>query len=265
MSEPSKPKPFRVEVEVRADGETVWQALTDLDQIGQWFGWDYEGLDGEIRYIFVEHATAHPPNLLEGDNGHRIEIEPVAESAGPPGAPPGAVVVRAVLPGSLDDADWADIYDALEEGWRAFFEQLRFWLERRPAGRRRTVYLTGRARGDHVLASVERGGETWHESRYLRMHVDPAGHLVAVAAQQPLTGPDAGPVSITLTTYGLDDAAFAAVRQDWAARWREIVEDPEVTTRTGTVSAAGPGAGTGADADTAAGAAKSTGKAGPVD
>jgi hypothetical protein len=253
----SEAKPFRVEVEVRAAGETVWRALTEPELIRQWFGWDYAELDAEIAYIFVEHATARPPDLISLDNGQRIEVEPGAEPGGQgagsgrpaaesdgagaePGGPHGAaaigtVVVRAVMPGPLDDAAWEDVYDGMEEGWRTFFQQLRFWLEHHPAGRRRTIYLTGRAVGEHVLAAVdlESAGEIWHESRYQRMHVDRDAHLVGVAARQPLTGREPGPISVTVTTYGLDDAAFAGVRERWSAWWRDTADDPEVTTHTG--------------------------------
>jgi hypothetical protein len=253
MTEMTEPKPFRVEVVVRAPRDTVWRALTDTEQIRQWFGWDYEGLDGEITFIFVEHSTPHPPDLIQGDNGQRIEID---AGAGSDAGATGPVVVRAVLPGSLDDAAWEDIYDGMEEGWRAFFEQLRFWLERRPSGRRRTIYLTGRARPEHVLAAMPEG-EDWHQSRYQRMSVDADGHLLGVGAQQPLTAHDPGPISLTVTTYGLDDTAFAAAREVWAARWRAIVADPEVTTEAGTVAEPGTVSEPGT-----AGQPKTTGKAG---
>lgn len=213
-------KPYRVEVRVPASLDAVWRALTEPDQISQWFGWDYDGLDAEIRFIFVEHSRRQPPDRIVGDEGTQIELE----------ADGGHTVVRAVFPGPLDDAAWDDIYDGMEEGWRTFFEQLRFWLGRRPQGRRRTIYLTGTGRAADVLAAAGVDtGDPWHQSRYQRMAVDSAGHLVVVAAQQPLTTPDAGPISITVTTYGLADPAFDAVRAAWARRWQAVARDAEVT------------------------------------
>ena len=53
----SMDKPFRVEVIVDAPRDAVWRALTEPEQIRHWFGWDYDGLEDEIRVIFVEHAT----------------------------------------------------------------------------------------------------------------------------------------------------------------------------------------------------------------
>ena len=49
-------KPFRVEVVVDAPREAVWRALTEPERLARWFGWDYDGLEGEIKYIFVDHA-----------------------------------------------------------------------------------------------------------------------------------------------------------------------------------------------------------------
>ena len=48
---------FAVEVEVRVEPERVWKALTERDQISQWFGWDAPTLNEEIEFIFFEHAT----------------------------------------------------------------------------------------------------------------------------------------------------------------------------------------------------------------
>lgn len=220
-----QPKPFRVEVTIDAERDTVWQTMTDTEQVRQWFGWDYEGIDGEIRYIFVDHAELDPPSRLRIEDGSYIEL--VAD--GP------RTVVRAVMPGPLDDARWSDIYDGIEEGWRAFFEQLRFLLETRPQGRRRTVYLTGTTTGAQALELAGANGQHWHSSRYQRMVVDPAGHLIAVGCHEPLAGGGPAPVSVTVTTYGLDDAEFAAVRDEWARRW-SAVPDAKVTTEAGEAS-----------------------------
>jgi hypothetical protein len=212
-------KPFRVEVAVQAPMEEVWRALTEPDRLRQWFGWDYEGLDAEIEFI-VEKCQLEPPDRIAmGELGGAIELT----------ADGGRTIVRAIRPGPLDDARWEDIYDGIEEGWRAFFEQLRFWLERHPrAGRRRTIYLSGVAASADVLPTVT--GEPWHESRLQRMCVAADGHLVGAAAQQPLTAAEPGPISVTVTTYGLDDDAFEAVRAEWARRWQSIAKDAEVTT-----------------------------------
>jgi hypothetical protein len=220
------PKPFRVEVTVDASRDAVWRALAEPDLIRQWFGWDYEGLDAEIQYIFVDHAEPHPPDRIDfpDETGIRQTIE-LAED-GP------RTVVRVVKPAPLDSATRDDVYDGEEEGWRWFFEQLRFLLERGPTGRRRTVYLTGTVPGRRAVDVVDSAApkELWHGSRYLRMVVDRAGHLVVVSAQRPLDDPEPSPAGIAVSTFGLDDAAFAAVAGEWAGRWRPVAPDATVTT-----------------------------------
>jgi uncharacterized protein YndB with AHSA1/START domain len=191
-------KPYRVEITINADRDTVWRAMTDIEQIRQWFGWEYDGIEGEIRYIFVEQMKYEPPARMRDEDGSWY-IELVAD--GP------RTVVRVVQSGDLDGTDWDEIYDAIEEGWRTFLEQLRFLLDTRPEGRRRTVFLAGEA------TDVPVEGKPWHSSRYQRMVVDPAGHLV-VAATEPK-----GSAFVLVSTYGLDDAEFAAVRDEWTRRW----------------------------------------------
>jgi uncharacterized protein YndB with AHSA1/START domain len=191
-----KQKPYVVETTIHAPLETVWRALTDLDLIREWFGWDHDDLDGEIRFIFVDHAQLAPPDRIVFANDQELRLEPRGDRT----------VVRITMAGGLGGADWDDVYDGMEEGWRSFFEQLRFLLERRPAGRRRTVYRTGKGEPPAVE------GEPWHSSRWQRITVDEHGHLVAVGWN------DAGEVGVTVSTYGLDDAAFAAVRDRWTAR-----------------------------------------------
>jgi hypothetical protein len=115
----------------------------------------------------------------------------------------------------------------MAEGWRSFFAQLRFLLETHPRGRRRTLYLTGDATGAELAALT--AGRLWHDGRYQRGLVDPNGHLVVLAAQRPLVDSEAGRVSVTVTTYGLDDAAFSAIRDGWVARWATVAQDPDVT------------------------------------
>src|SRR5688500_13689559 len=102
--------PIAVEVAVNAPVDVVWRAFTDAEELGRWFGWDYDGLDEEIRYIFFDHATHHPPD--------RIEMEDEMGSGTIRLRPDGSRTVVAV-----------EGPDALAEGWRAFFCQLGYYLE----------------------------------------------------------------------------------------------------------------------------------------
>lgn len=206
-TEPVEPteKPFVVETTIDAPQETVFRALTDPAIIREWFGWDYDGLDGEIRFIFVDKATPEPPDKLAFSPRHGITLIP----DGP------RTTVRVTMAGDLSDTTWADVYDGVEEGWRSFFTQLKFLLETTPNGARRTVYLTGAGSPDAAVDALG-AGEPWLESRWQRIVLDDAGHLVALGWN------DKDELGVTVSTYGLDDAAFDAVRAEWERRWAAV-------------------------------------------
>ena len=142
-------------------------------------------------------------------------------------------MVRLVSPGSLDGTDWDDVYDELEEGWRAFFHQLRHHLERHRGEDRRTIFLSGRAPARDVIAGVDgmAPGEPWLASRHQRATAtgEYGGGLVGVLAARGVDSPEPGRVTVTVTTHGLDDAAYAETRDRWASWWRATAEDPKVT------------------------------------
>lgn len=223
-------KPFRVEVVVDAPRDVVWRALTEPEQIRRWFGWEYDaegGLDGEIQFIFVSHATHHPPGRIEIDDdaeGQTIELE----ADGP------RTIVRVIRPGSLAETGWEDLYDDLEQGWRVFFAQLRHALERHPGQERRTVYMTGTADPVAVLDALDRevAGELWDEGRFQRsIALDGGGgeSLVSVRSRVPLDSRERGDLAVTVTGYGLDAPAFEAVHRRWTAWWAPLAEGAEVT------------------------------------
>jgi uncharacterized protein YndB with AHSA1/START domain len=208
-------KPYRVELSVRAGRAEVWQAVTRPPVLRQWFGWDYDGLDAEIRQIFVDEATLLAPERMGWADGSYLEVEGDDETS----------TVRAARDG-VPPAD-LDAYDAIEEGWRAFLVQLKFLLERRPAGRRRTLYLTGETTGRQALELVD--GDWTRAGSRAAWTVDPDGHLVVSAGNLPLDAPDAAGMQIVVSTYGLDDDAFADALEQWSKRWAAVAEGANVT------------------------------------
>jgi hypothetical protein len=124
----SMDKPYRIEVTVDAPRDVVWRALTEPDQIRHWFGWEYDGLDEEIEWIFVKEARKHPPDRIEFDSD--VTLHDLGD---------GRTLIRAVKPGDLDAAEWQDVYGDIEEGWITFFNQLRHRLRFHPDGRRRMI------------------------------------------------------------------------------------------------------------------------------
>jgi uncharacterized protein YndB with AHSA1/START domain len=212
-------KSFRVEVGVHAPRELVWRALTEPDEIRRWFGWDYDGLDEEIRFIFIDHARDEPPDRIVLDDGttavHTFELE----SDGP------RTLVRVARAGS--DAG-ADDFDMIEEGWRTFLEQLRHQLERHAGEERRTIRLDGEADPGEVIRAVEAAlggeGECWRAGRYQWLLATPrhGDGLVSVSANEPLDTAGRTGVGVTVVTYGLDDEAFDATRREWEERWSAL-------------------------------------------
>lgn len=214
MTDENAPKPYRVETTVRASRTQVWVAVTEPTIIRQWFGWDYPGLDDEIRQIFVDEATLTAAEQMGWADGAYLEVTGDDSSS----------VVRAVREGDGDP----DSYDGIEEGWRAFLTQLKFLLEEHPAGPRRTLYLTGTATGaDAVKAAGD--GRVLQSSALQLAIVDADGHLVVVTTRAPLDSADTSRVEITVSTYGLDDTAFGALRDRWAERWLPLARDAEIT------------------------------------
>jgi uncharacterized protein YndB with AHSA1/START domain len=215
-------KPFIMEVTIDAPQDAVWRAVSDPAEIRRWFGWEYPGLEEEIKMIFVDGTTQLPPQRLEFTGMGALDIVPDGSRS----------VVRLVWAGGLADAKWDDIYDGMEEGWRTFFHQLKYYLERRAGQDRRTLYLTGTAPAPAIVTALDAAapGAGWQESRHQRAVVPSAEgvDLVSVLSPRPLHAGEPAKVAVTVTTYGMDEAAFEAVRTEWESRWSTLVENPKI-------------------------------------
>jgi uncharacterized protein YndB with AHSA1/START domain len=209
-------KPYDVEVSLPAGRDEVWAAVTQPAVLHQWFGWDYDGLDAEIRQIFVDEATLWAPERMGWADGSFLEVTGDDDQA----------LVRVSREGSGPGGP--ERYDAIEEGWRAFLTQLRFLLERRPAGRRRTLYLTGETTGRQALTLAD--GEWEHFGPRVAWTVDREGHLVVVAGRVPLDDPEAARTEVTISAFGLDDEGFESLRKEWTKRWVPAAANPVLTT-----------------------------------
>lgn len=208
-------KPYDVDVTVDAGRDEVWEAVTQPAVLHQWFGWDYDELDAEIQQIFVDEATLLAPERMGWADGSYLEVTGDDDRA--------RVRVAREGTGPVEPAR----YDAIEEGWRAFLIQLRHLLSTRPAGRRRTVYLTGETTGQQALSLADSG---WtHSGHRVAWTVNADGHLVVVAGHLPLNRPEAAHMEVTVSTFGLDDAAFEAIREEWTKHWAPLAAEPYVT------------------------------------
>lgn len=206
MTDDVVPKAFVIETAVRADRDRVWETVTQPPVIAQWFGWDHDGLEAEIQQIFVDLAVFDAPEQMSWPDGSYLEVtgdDSATVRVVRDGPPPG--------PGE---------YDALAEGWKVFLVQLKFLLERQPAGRRRTLHLTGETTGRQVLGLVDGDWSRLDERVAWSMGAD--GHLVTVSAHGSLDGRDATVVQVVVSTFGLSDDQFAAVRDEWRRRWATV-------------------------------------------
>jgi hypothetical protein len=222
-----------IEVTLPAPVEEVWRHLREPEAIARWFGWEYEGLAGEIDLIFFgpSEDTVLPEGfeLPEGagvradDEAHVLEIDYGEGSldrfaVDTDGDGARLSVTRTVAPDS-----WDGVFDDLAEGWIAFVQQLRFLLERHPGEERRTVFVGSTVtvpKAEEALAGLTTDGEPWYRTEHQAGVVDPDGHLRLV-----LRARDAA--SLTITAYGLDDAAVADLTGHWSAWWVDHVGTPD--------------------------------------
>jgi hypothetical protein len=208
-------KPYDVDVAVDTSRDEAWEAVTQPAVLHQWFGWDYDGLEAEIRQIFVDEATLWAPEQMGWADGSTLEVTGNDDRA--------TVRVFRETGGPAEP----DRFDAIEEGWRAFLVQLRYLLGARPAGRRRTLYLTGETTGRQALTLAEGGWE--RSGSRVAWTVDEEGELVVVAGHIPLDRHEAAHMEVTVSTFGLEDAAFESRREEWTKRWAPLAADAEIT------------------------------------
>jgi hypothetical protein len=176
--------------------EIVRRALTEPALIRRWFGWDAPGLDPEIEQIFVERDPGIA--VAKDVGGTRLEVERLGDG---------------------------QAWNAVDEGWRMFFEQLRYGLERQALAPRRTVHLDGTASPALVLAGAQ--GEPWQVDAFQRGVLDD-DDLVIVSSRSTLAGGAPAHMTVTVTTYGLDTATFADVHERWTSWWTSLAQDPVV-------------------------------------
>lgn len=233
-----------IEVTIAAPIEAVWHALRDPAEVRRWFGWEHEGLDDEIRLIFVdEPEVSEHDRSLRWSHGDQFTLLARGD----------ATVVRVTRAAPADGSDWSGIYDDIDEGWVAFVQQLRFALERHPGQDRRTLFLSGDAvepgpplsgrlgldqalaAGDGKPYAVTGGpgealtGQAWFRSANVAgVTVDGYGDgLLVVVDRDEAKRPPHGGGTVTITTYGLDDAAFERLRQRWTTWWADHYTEPK--------------------------------------
>ena len=229
-----------VETELDAPVDAVWAALRDPDLIRRWFGWDDEGLGDEIQQIFVQEPAADDDaRSITWPHGDRFTLEQRDDGT----------LLRVSRRGHDGTGGFDGVYDAVDEGWITFVQQLRFWLERHGGAERRTVSAIGvdlgpeddplltrlglRSLGENPVGSpyrIERadgssfGGEVFFQTDLqLGLSVQEEGDaLLVVARTPPSTAPPAGRAVFVLGVYGdaaADPSGFAEIERRWTSWW----------------------------------------------
>ncbi|MBN8528300.1 MAG: hypothetical protein J0M36_03575 [Caulobacterales bacterium] len=233
MSDAEKPMEDRilVEVTVPASYAQVWTAMRDREALANWFGWDADSLADEIEFIFFTHAVIDEEKGVIDFTGLNDRYEVVADGD--------RTIVRMVRSRPADS--WSDVFDGMVEGWISFTWQLAFALGRHAGQQRRTLFLSGPPRQDGLgrlllgldaagapgepwsgpLGPEEAAGQVWFVARHQTgVTVDSWGDGLLVAVDEPPTEKKPnGFTMLTLTAYGLSDAAFADLEARWKAWW----------------------------------------------
>jgi hypothetical protein len=217
--------------------DAVWRAIREPAEIHRWFGWDYDGLEAEIRMIFADEVATASDGVLLLNNGDRFTVEPLDDGTR----------LRVTRPAPAEDVDWDRFFNDVDEGWLTFVQQLRFAFARHPGDDRRTVFLSGRSAdgaspldtiglrgaddvGERYEVTAPTGdvlsGTVWYRARHqLGLTVDAFGDGLLVIGWGPAwASPALGTASAILTTYGLGDAAVAGLRARWAELWHANFE-----------------------------------------
>ena len=177
--------PIIVEVTIAAPAPRVWEALRDPEQIRNWHGWQYDGFEDEINFIYLrEDIDASADDLVLDTGDGRFALVPDGERT----------VGRITRPAPAGADSWDGVYDDVNEGWLTFVQQLRYYVERRPGGRRRTLFV------EKELPVP--AGEVWYRSARQTGVAVGDDVLVVVA-----------PGHTVVSGYDLDDDAWARVTE----------------------------------------------------
>ena len=235
-----------VSVDVHSPVATVWEHLRDPWLVRRWFGWDHDGLDAEIREIFVtdvheqhDHTDGLTTRSLAWRNHDRLTVTAHDDR-------PTVTHVTVTRPSHDGLSTFDGVFDAMDEGWTQFVQQLAFALEVHPGEDRVTLVahdldaggrsdpllfraglhgVRGLPVGGHVDATRPDGSRVGGTVRYKSEHQvgihlhGIAQSLLVIVVRPAVERPPHGAVDATLSTYGLDADVMDEARRRWAGWW----------------------------------------------
>ena len=235
-----------VSLDLPADLHTVWAHLREPDLVRRWFGWDYDGLDAEIRDYFVGSPvvaqSADGDNLVHTLTTPSHDVLAVTAASHDPGH------THLTITRSSHDglASYDGVYDPIDEGWIQFAQQLRFALRAHRGQERRTLSVFGLDAGDrrdrlldraglHGVRGIPVGGHVqarrpdgtllggtlvYKEEHQFGLQLHGITESFLVILETPVAShPPHGTVGAVLSTYGIDESTFAEVEERWSGWW----------------------------------------------
>ena len=151
MSESRRTKEIDITVEIDADVETVWRAISDGEEISRWFPLNAEvdpRVGGKYKIDWGPDCGGQG-TITAWEEGVRLRYEeewPGADLEVPVTVEytiesrDGKTIVRMVQAGFSADEDWADYFDTIDSGWRYFLWNLKVYVERHAGTPRRMVW-----------------------------------------------------------------------------------------------------------------------------
>jgi hypothetical protein len=242
-----------IEVTVAAPIEVVWPHLRDPELIRRWHGWEFDGLDAEIAFIYVEQADSDDEHhVIRGKGGPAPGSYHLGDRFDVVAADPQTTVVRITRGPLGTDPGWDAMYDDITQGWITFLAQLRFAVEQQLGVERRTVFLArfgGAAPRVHDLLGVgtdpsavaeqvrlilDRGsdvtGDVWFRTEdQLGLAVEEYGPGLVVLADKPdpVDAESAVVSMIIVSTFGLTDDQHSQIDSLWSQWWSERFPESE--------------------------------------
>ena len=235
-----------VSVDIKSPVATVWEHLRDPRLVRRWFGWDYDGLDAEIREIFVDdvreahdHADGRTTRSLVWRNHDRLTVTARDDE-------PTRTHVVVTRPSHDGLSTFDGVFDEMDEGWIQFVHQLAFALDVHPGQDRVTLVSHGMDAGTrsdpllfraglhgvrglpvrgHVAATrpdgSRVGGTVFYKGEHqVGIHLHGIAQSLLVLVMRPaVERPPHGTVDATLSTYGLDDEVLSEARRRWSGWW----------------------------------------------
>ena len=239
-----------VSLDIPAPLAAVWSYLREPELVQRWFGWDYDGLDAEIRDLFVDKAVEGKDvvgdatiHTLSWPHHDRLTLRSAAHE-------PHRTHLSITRRSHEGLAQFDGVRDDIDEGWIAFGHQLQFALSVHPDQERRTLSVFGLSAGERGERLLDHAGLAGIHGVPVGGHVQarrPDGTLLGgtVAYRAPLQfglrlhgitesflvimetpagiAPPHGTVDAILSVYGLDAETFADVQRRWSGWWQQSV------------------------------------------